>query len=82
MMDHVTRNGAPKIVNRCSYPLTGRAVVHRIYTNLAVIRVLPHGLVVDKIAEGLTMAELQTMTDAPLVAGDKLTPLSTQASGA
>src|SRR5690606_11466647 len=42
-MDHVTRDGQPKIVSQCSYPLTGKAVVDRIYTDLAIIDVCPEG---------------------------------------
>lgn len=81
MMDHVTRSGAPKIVRSCTYPLTGRAAVHRIYTNLAVIRVTTDGLVLDKIVEDLTVSELQSMTDVPLTVSENLSTLTTRVPG-
>jgi 3-oxoadipate CoA-transferase beta subunit len=65
-MEHVTKNGEPKIVKRCSYPLTGMACVNRIYTDLAVIDITPKGLVVKEMVDGLTFEELQELTDAPL----------------
>ena len=69
MMDHTTRDGRPRIVERCAYPLTARGVVRRIFTNLAVIDVTPEGLVVAEIVPGLDLAELQRSTGAPLRAG-------------
>jgi 3-oxoadipate CoA-transferase beta subunit len=65
-MEHVTKNGEPKIVKSCSYPLTGMACVNRIYTDLAVIDVTSKGLVVKEMVDGLTFEELQALTDAPL----------------
>ena len=65
-MEHVTKNGEPKIVKSCSYPLTGMACVNRIYTDLAVIDVTPKGLVVKEMVNGLSFEELQSLTDAPL----------------
>jgi 3-oxoadipate CoA-transferase beta subunit len=65
-MEHVTKNGEPKIVKTCSYPLTGMACVNRIYTDLAVIDITPKGLVVQEMVPGLTLDELQKLTDAPL----------------
>jgi 3-oxoadipate CoA-transferase beta subunit len=66
MMEHTTKSGEMKIVDRCSYPLTGIACVARIYTDLAVIDVTPRGLVVREMVEGLDPDELQKLTDAPL----------------
>lgn len=66
-MEHVTKNGEAKIVEQCSYPLTGMACVNRIYTDLAVIDVTPKGLVVREMVPGLTLDELQKLTDAPLL---------------
>ena len=66
MMEHVTKSGEHKIVERCSYPLTGIGCVARIYTDLAVIDVTPQGLVALEWVEGLSLAELQAMTGAPL----------------
>ena len=69
MMEHVTREGAPKIVARCSYPLTGVGCVARIYTDLAVIDVTPAGLVAREWVDGLSFDELQALTEAPLARG-------------
>jgi len=66
MMEHVTKGGASKIVERCTYPLTGVACVHRIYTDLAVIDVAPDGLRVVEMVEGLSFEDLQRQTGAPL----------------
>lgn len=65
-MEHVTKTGESKIVQQCSYPLTGMGCVNRIYTDLAVIDVTPKGLVVSEMVPGLTLEELQKLTDAPL----------------
>src|SRR5690606_37873682 len=75
-MEHVTRDGQPKIVERCTYPLTGEGVVDRIYTDLAVIDVTGKGLVVTSMVEGLTFDELQSMTGAPLALAETVTVLS------
>ena len=66
MMEHVTKSGESKIVERCSYPITGLACVNRIYTDLAVIDVAPDGLLVVEIVDGLSFAELQRMTGVAL----------------
>lgn len=66
--EHTTKSGEPKIVSECTYPLTGRRVVDRIYTNLAVLAVAPEGLAVRELAPGVTMEALQAVTGAPLTA--------------
>ena len=66
MMEHVTKTGEQKIVERCTYPLTGIGCVARIYSDLAVIDVGAAGLVVREMAEGLDLATLQSLTGAPL----------------
>jgi len=66
MMEHNTKDGAPKIVARCTLPLTGAGVVSRVYTDLAVIDVTPAGLVVRDMIDGLTLETLQRRTGAPL----------------
>jgi 3-oxoadipate CoA-transferase, beta subunit len=66
MMEHLTKKGESKIVERCSYPLTGAHCVDRIYTDLAVIDVKPDGLHVVDITEGLGFEELQRLTGVPL----------------
>ena len=58
MMEHLTKKGEPKIVERCTYPLTAARCVSRIYTDLAVIDVTPQGLVVVDIVDGLSREEL------------------------
>ncbi len=68
MMEHLTKGGESKIVERCSYPLTGIACVSRIYTDLAVIDVTPQGLKVVEMIEGLGFDELQRLTGVPLLA--------------
>ncbi len=73
MMEHLTRSGESKLVARCTYPLTGVACVHRVYTDLAVIDVTPAGLVVVEIVDGLPFAELQRLTGVPLVPAGALT---------
>jgi len=67
MMEHLTKTGESKIVRECSYPVTGLCCVDRIYTDLAVIDVLPEGLRVVEIVDGLAFEELQRLTGVPLV---------------
>ena len=67
-MEHTTREGQPKILKKCTLPLTGSKVVDTIVTEMAYIRVTPTGLVVDEIAPGLTFEEVQRATEAPLIA--------------
>ena len=67
MMEHTTKTGENKIVERCSYPLTGIGCVARIYSDLAVIDVTAGGLVVREMAEGLTFDALQALTGATLL---------------
>jgi 3-oxoadipate CoA-transferase beta subunit len=66
LMEHATKSGESKLVRTCSYPLTAPAAVDRIYTNLAVIHVTPDGFAVVDMVPGLTLAQLQDATDAPL----------------
>ncbi len=66
MMEHQTKSGESKIVDRCTYPLTGVGCVSRIYTDLAVIDITDDGLIVRDLAPGLTLDELQNITGVPL----------------
>ena len=68
-MEHLTKSGESKIVEQCTYPLTGIGCVNRIYTDLAVIEVSPSGLTVIDIAPGLSFEKLQQLTAAKLVNG-------------
>jgi 3-oxoadipate CoA-transferase beta subunit len=69
---HVTKTGDPKILRECTYPLTGKGVVDRIYTDLAVIDVTPDGLLVQELAPGISLETVRERTEAPLVAGPGL----------
>lgn len=66
LMEHLTKDGAYKIVNQCTLPYTGRAVVHRIITDLAVIDVTEAGLELVEIAPGTDEAEVLAATEPPL----------------
>jgi 3-oxoadipate CoA-transferase beta subunit len=67
VMEHTTKEGRPRLVERCSYPLTALGAVHRIYTNLAVIDVTSRGFEVEEMVAGLTFDELQHQTGAKLI---------------
>ena len=71
-MEHTTREGQPKILKKCTLPLTGSKVVDTIVTEMAYIRVTPTGLVVEEIAPGLTFEEVQRATEAPLIASPNM----------
>lgn len=67
MTEHVTKTGQPKLVNRCTYPLTGLGVVSRVYTNLAVVDITPQGFAARRIAPGLTFDHVRERTGAPIL---------------
>jgi len=71
-MEHTTREGQPKILKKCTLPLTGSKVVDTIVTEMAYIRVTPTGLVVEEIAPGLTFEDVQRATKAKLIKGPEL----------
>ncbi|MFO0652797.1 MAG: CoA transferase subunit B [Polyangiales bacterium] len=66
MMEHAAKDGTPKIVRECSLPLTGRRVVHRIITDLAVIDVTDEALVLREVAKGVSAREVQERTEPTL----------------
>jgi len=68
MMEHVTKGGEARIVERCSYPLTGLGCVARVYTDIAIVDVTPSGLVLVDAAPGWDLAAVQALTGAPLAA--------------
>lgn len=69
LMEHVTREGAPRLVAACSYPLTTLGTITRVYTNLAVIDVTPQGFSLRDCARGVTPEQVRARTGAPLHTG-------------
>jgi 3-oxoacid CoA-transferase subunit B len=65
-MEHTTKDGALKILNECTLPLTGLNVIDVIVTELAVIEVTPKGLVLKEIAPGVTLEQVQGLTEPRL----------------
>src|SRR3984893_15133762 len=71
-MEHTTRDSQPKILKKCTLPLTGVKVVNTIVTEMAVIQVMPTGLVLEEIAPGLTPDEVQRVTEPTLILSPSL----------
>lgn len=74
-MEHTTREGQPKILKKCTLPLTGLKVVDTIVTELAYIRVRPNGLVLEEVAPGMTAEDVQRLTEATLIISPNLKTL-------
>src|SRR5687767_7260773 len=70
VMEHVARDGSPKIVDDCSLPLTGKSVVQRIITDLATLDITPDGLVLRELVPGVTEEEIRAKTEPPVVVPD------------
>jgi 3-oxoacid CoA-transferase subunit B len=70
MMEHVARDGSHKIVNECSLPLTGKACVQRIITDLAVLDITADGLVLQELAPGVTVEDVRKATEPAIVVDD------------
>ncbi|HZG87806.1 CoA transferase subunit B [Paenibacillus sp.] len=70
VMEHTTKDGKPKVLRRCSLPLTGRGVVHRIITDRAVMDVAPDGLRLVEVAAGYTIEDVQAATEPALIVAD------------
>jgi 3-oxoacid CoA-transferase subunit B len=75
-MEHCTREGKPKVLRRCTLPLTGEGVVHRVVTELAVLDVTSAGLLVQELAPGVAFKEVQNATEAELHAAPQLKEFS------
>ena len=71
-MEHTTRDGQPKILKKCTLPLTGMKVVDTVVTEMAYIRVTPTGLVLEELAPGLTADDVQRATEPTLILSPNL----------
>ncbi|MEV6329035.1 CoA transferase subunit B [Streptomyces sp. NPDC051909] len=73
LMEHTAKDGTPKLVDVCSLPLTGRAVVQRVITDLAVVDITERGFVLTELAPGVTVDEVRAATGAELTVGFRST---------
>jgi 3-oxoacid CoA-transferase subunit B len=76
VMEHTNKAGESKVLKRCALPLTGKKVVHRIISDLAVMDVTAEGLRLVELAPGVSAREVQDKTEARLVAGPDVRPMS------
>ena len=76
VMDHCSKNGQSKILKKCSLPLTGKSVVNRIITNLAVMDVTADGLVLRELAPGVKVADVLLATEAELKVASDVMPMA------
>jgi 3-oxoacid CoA-transferase subunit B len=80
-MEHQTKEGASRILKKCTLPLTGESVVHDIVTELCWIRVTREGLLLTEVAEGIDAAEVQARTEARLIVSPELRVMTFAAAG-
>jgi len=71
-MEHTTKEGTPKILKRCTLPLTGVKVVDTIVTELAYMRVTPRGIVLEEVAPGVTAGDVQRATEPTLIVSPQI----------
>jgi 3-oxoacid CoA-transferase subunit B len=71
-MEHTTKSGEPKILKKCTLPITGLKVVDTVVTELAVIRVTPDGLMLEELAQGITVEQVRAATEASLTVSKSL----------
>jgi 3-oxoacid CoA-transferase subunit B len=71
-MEHTTKDGKPKILHHCTLPLTGRRVVDTIVTELGYMRVTPQGIVLEELAPGVSVEEIQHVTRPTLIVSQQL----------
>jgi 3-oxoacid CoA-transferase subunit B len=76
MMEHSSKDGTPKIRNACTLPLTGKKCVHQIFTDLAVLDVTPSGLVLRERAPGVSVEEIQRLTEPPITIHPELAEIA------
>ena len=74
-MEHATKEGRPKILRKCTLPLTGVGVVDTIITELCLIDVTDHGLVIRELREGVTLDDVRKLTEATLVVDGDIHPM-------
>ncbi len=70
LMEHNAKDGSPKIVKQCSLPLTGKAVVHRIITDLGVMDIVPQGVKLIELAKDVTLEQIKAATGVELITTD------------
>lgn len=72
VMEHITKDGKPKILNECTFPLTAKGCVDLIITDIATIEVIPKGMVLKEVAPGWSSEEVQSLTDPKLIVATDL----------
>jgi 3-oxoacid CoA-transferase subunit B len=81
MMEHVAKDGTRKIVNECSLPLTGKACVQRVITDLAVLDITPDGLFLRELAPGVSVEDVRRATEPPIVLDGEPEPMPVPTAG-